>query len=85
MSGVRALSWSLRRQVKRANTSESMPPTLDDDSTRRLLAFKEKAIRKVRSHVLLIAEDARSEGMKKLLQSTSVSDWVGETITSHNE
>ncbi|CAE7839372.1 Gyltl1b [Symbiodinium necroappetens] len=50
------------------------PPKLDDEGSR----FKEKAMKLVRTHVLLVNEDVNVKGMTKALRETKVPEWKGE-------
>ena len=49
------------------------------------LRFKEKAIKTVRTHVLLVKEDVKASDMLKTLKSTAVSEWKGEVSHANSE
>ena len=53
---------------------------MNDEDSRKLSQFREKAVKKVRSHVKLVVEDVKSESMKKVFRQTALSEWKGETI-----
>ena len=48
------------------------------------LRFKEKAVKTVRTHVLLIPEAVNTKEMTKALKATSLSEWKGEVISRAN-
>ena len=71
-------------QVKTSNGA-SVPKPLADDDLRKIDSFREKALRKVRSHVKLVVETMKAEEMKKIFRQTAIGEWKGETIQSMNE
>ena len=48
------------------------------------LRFKEKAIKTVRTHVLLIPEAVNTKEMTKALKATSMPEWKGEVTSNAN-
>ena len=49
------------------------------------LRFKEKAVRTVRTHCLLIKEEVNSSSMSAAFQKTAISEWKGETLQTMSE
>ena len=49
------------------------------------IRFKEKAIKTVRAHVLLIKEEVKASDMLKSLKNTAVSEWKGEVSHTNSE
>ena len=47
--------------------------------------FKEKAIRTVRTHVLLVVEEVQTQNMIKTLRGTAANEWRGEVIHGTHE
>ena len=49
------------------------------------LRLKEKALRAVRTHCLLVKEEVSSGAMVTALKNTSVAEWKGETLQTLSE
>ena len=87
MCTVQALilgTYAICLQVKTESDAGPRKAMSEEDS-RKLFQFREKAVKKVRSHVKLVVEDVKSESMKKIFRQTALSEWRGETIHTMSE
>ena len=47
--------------------------------------YREKAVKTVRTHVLLVTEEVKTDDMIKALRKTSASEFKGETLQGMHE
>ncbi|CAL1126898.1 unnamed protein product [Cladocopium goreaui] len=67
-----------RKRGTKNQSTDGEPLDLDEESLRRLDAFKLKACNMVRTHVKLIVEEDNVQAMTAALETTSFTKWKGE-------